>query len=284
MFFIKLLSFTINIILSGILGYYIIYLLLSTQLLFPNQQNTKPNIKSFSSTEKFSKQNLDVSNLTSNYLFGQANIKAQITTQSNISSAPITKLDLILDGIFYNSNSNLSRVTITTDTSKVYKIGDFLDKIEVKIHEIHPKKVILLRNGVTETLKFIGLKNSNTDTTKVTNLTKRKAKNNISPGKLFGNYQKQLKKNPAKLMNLLRIYPVEKAGRFIGYRLKPGQNRNLLSRFDLQSGDILTTINGIKLNSPMQGIKAIQQLATANKIDIEILRNGQIEFISFKVE
>jgi general secretion pathway protein C len=82
----------------------------------------------------------------------------------------------------------------------------------------------------------------------------------------------------------MRISAVKRGGRFIGYRIKPGKDATLLSRFNLQSGDILTAVNGVKLDSPLKGLGLIQQLATANQVDLEVLRNGRVVSLSFFIE
>jgi len=282
----KLLSIIINIMLAAILGYSTIQLFF---LFYTVPLNTQIKGKIFHSRiqSEFSPPTINTSTLLSALLFGKPKINhSQMTGQKK--TLPETKLNLKLQGIYYSSNSPISRAMIAAKNGKsaAYHIGESLPN-GVILHEIYPKKVILLRNGQYETLRFLKNKKSN----KSQFLSKRnkkmrrgKRQSNERPEKLLGNYQRQLQTNPNALIKLIRISPVNQGNRFLGYRLKPGRNAAILSQFNLQTGDILTSVNGVKLDSPLKGLGVIQQLATANQIDLEVLRNGSITSLSFAVE
>jgi len=106
----------------------------------------------------------------------------------------------------------------------------------------------------------------------------------LSPGQLLGHYQHQLQTDPNSLIKLIRISPVNQAGNLVGYQLHPGQDTHLLASFNLQPGDILTSLNGVKLDNPINGLSVIQPLATAEQINLEILSEGQPLSFSFNVE
>jgi type II secretion system protein C len=63
-------------------------------------------------------------------------------------------------------------------------------------------------------------------------------------------------------------------GKQIGYRLQLQQKGELLQQFGIEKNDILTEINGIKLNKPKNGISALRKLRTAKNINIVVKRNG----------
>jgi len=42
----------------------------------------------------------------------------------------------------------------------------------------------------------------------------------------------------------------------------------------LETNDVITEINGIKLDNPQNGIGALRQLSTANSFSIVVMRNG----------
>ncbi|EDN65628.1 general secretion pathway protein C [Beggiatoa sp. PS] len=179
-------------------------------------------------------------------------------------------------------------VATTKDKSASYRVGDSLPSGAI-LEQIKPKQVILLRNGRPETLtlmdtqKKISIRSQSNNKAKVIP-EKKYGYNGVSPEKILGNYQRQLQTNPNKLMNLMRIYPVNQNGHLVGYRLRPGKDATLLSKFNLQSGDILTTINGVTLDSPLKGLGIVQQLATANHVELEVLRQGQVIPLSFNIE
>jgi len=75
--------------------------------------------------------------------------------------------------------------------------------------------------------------------------------------------------------DLVQLQPYRQGGRLLGYRVQPGRDRGFLSRFGLQSGDVVTAVNGIRINSPARGLSIMRSLAkNANEVRIELLRRG----------
>ena len=72
--------------------------------------------------------------------------------------------------------------------------------------------------------------------------------------------------------------------KLIGYRVSPGRDRQLLSRFGLRAGDVVTMVNGVRLDNPVKGLEIIQNLQTAGQVNIEVMRNGVTQGFSFAVE
>jgi len=56
-----------------------------------------------------------------------------------------------------------------------------------------------------------------------------------------------------------------------------------LSRFGLEPGDIVTSINGIALDNPVRGLEALRDLSSADEITIELLRNGRAQKKAFSL-
>ncbi len=266
----KLISASINIILAFILGYN------TTQLLL--QLNTAPLAYNYTGhfnladKSQFLTSKLDITRLSNAYLFGKTSVSHIATQVTNTS--PDTKLNLKLQGIYHGSTS-YAAIT-ANDGNKFYRIGESLPSGAI-LHEIFPKKVILLRNGRYETLRFAG--NEDNETTRFSG---KYAKS--KPEKLLAKYQRQLKQNPQQLTKLVQISAVNKDGKLLGYRIKPKKDANLLAQFNLQSGDVLTAVNGVRLNSPLKALGLVQKLATTDKVELEVLRNGQELFLSFGVE
>ena len=192
-----------------------------------------------------------------------------------------TKLNLKLQGIFYSSKSSFAIIIGNNGKSKTYKEKDSLSPAGVDgfLHIIYPKQVILQINGRYETLLLIGTKKNQSLVKQV------KSHDALKRDKLLANYQKQLKTNPRNLLKLVRIKPETKNGRFIGFRIEPRKNNAaLLSHFKLKSGDVLTAVNNIRLDSPLKGLTVAQQLAKAKQINLELLRQGRTVFLSFAIE
>jgi general secretion pathway protein C len=265
---------SINIALAAVFGYSAmqLILLIGTAPLEVDKQHTRAR----QLVAQVSTPALNISPIVQAYLFGKPK---PVGTPIAYQMPPETKLNLKLHGVYYSSDPMKSYAMIAAANGKStsYRVGESLLSGAV-LHKIEPRQVILLRNGRYETLHIMGGDRA------VKNDIPTIAHNDIRPEKLLGNYQRQLQTNPNSLMKLMRISAVKRGGRFIGYRIKPGKDATLLSRFNLQSGDILTAVNGVKLDSPLKGLGLIQQLATANQVDLEVLRNGRVVSLSFFIE
>ena len=206
----------------------------------------------------------------------------------DIQSLPQTHLDLKLHGIYYSSNRHTSLAMISDSLGKtnLYHTNETLPN-GVILHEIHEKHVTLSKNGQIEILNLLDSKKPALITTTLNaakNVQNFSNTDELSPEQLLGHYQHQLQTNPNRLMKLIQISPINQGGNLVGYQINPGEDTNLLNRFNLQPGDILTSINGIKLNNPINSLTAIQQLANAAQINLEFLRNKQSLSLAFNVE
>ena len=72
----------------------------------------------------------------------------------------------------------------------------------------------------------------------------------------------------------LRLEPVRRDGRLIGFRAGEGAEASLLTRFGLERGDILTGVNGSPLTSFERLKELPDEFAGANSLTLEIERNG----------
>ena len=86
--------------------------------------------------------------------------------------------------------------------------------------------------------------------------------------------RKQILKNPQQLGKMVQAKPVTERGRFLGYRLSLRGNTNLAKELGLQSGDVVTSVNGIALDRPEKGLNALQNLVNAPDVTLTLLRNG----------
>ena len=230
---------------------------------------------------------LDISVLKQAYLFGKFPAIATTTSAVNVETLPKTHLELKLHGIYYSSNDHTSLAMISfLGKTNIYHTNEPLPS-GVILQEIHEKHVTLSRNEQIEILNLLDAKKSTSITNTVStakNVQNSANQDELSPGQLLGHYQHQLQTDPNSLMKLIRISPINQADRLVGYQINPGQDTHLLAHFNLQPGDILTTINGVRLDNPINGLSVIQQLATAEQINLEILRKGQPLSFSFNVE
>jgi general secretion pathway protein C len=100
----------------------------------------------------------------------------------------------------------------------------------------------------------------------------------------FTKYRNEVKQNPSSFMNYVRATPARSGdGRFIGFRLQAGRERGALKALGLQPGDIVTSINGVQIDSPAKGMKAMQALGEGDNVSVTLLRRGQETSLSLTV-
>ena len=72
-----------------------------------------------------------------------------------------------------------------------------------------------------------------------------------------------------------RIVPAFKDGQAEGFKLFSIRPDSIYSKIGIVNGDVIKRINGFDLNSPEKALEVYSKLKEANRIDIEVDRNGR---------
>ncbi len=183
-----------------------------------------------------------------------------------------------------------------------FKIGDSLAP-NITVHQIDARRVLLSRDGQlealdlpTETAPPIGASpaisvNAN-DATAV-----RQADASSSPSgddepalpeqvdatEFATNLRRAFQENPSPdaLRTFAVIDPLAQNGQFQGFRVRPGQDRRALFRLGLQTGDVITAVNGQPLANAFQAERLIRSLLTDDQIRLAITRRGREQQATF---
>jgi general secretion pathway protein C len=207
------------------------------------------------------------------HVFGVAGEEKPAPTSAAVE-APDTSLKLTLRGVFASDEAGKARAIVGDPGGKEdhYAIGDPLPG-GAKLSEIYPDRIILERNGRYETLRL-----PKERTSAVLQGTEPSAGRGDLASKVaaFSRYRTEVKQNPATFMNYVRATPARGGdGKFIGFRLQAGRERGALKELGLQPGDIVTSINGVQIDSPAKGMKAMQALGEGDNVSVTLLRGGQ---------
>lgn len=213
--------------------------------------------------------------LTSANIFG---VSEKAVSQKQ-AKAPETKLNLTLKGVLAAKPMKLASAIIAQGKSgkeDIYSVGDRMPG-GVLIKEIHPEYVVLERNGQLETLKLqkisgadLGLAGNSQDRG---GLSSNRSSSN-TPGAALKKIRGDILKNPTSFGDYAIPVLVKENGKQIGYRLKPQQKGKLLSELGIESNDVITEINGVKLDTQQNGVSALRKLSTAKNLNIVVKRNG----------
>lgn len=251
------------------------YLLVEiTWMLFPqSRESALPvTLPAQESSNKQAQQN-SFNQLTSANIFG-------VSEKANVQSAakaPETKLNLTLKGVLAATPMERASAIIAQGKAgqeDIYGVGDKMPG-GVLIKEIHPDYVVLERNGQMEILKLqkeSGLEGSGFDA--VSSLAGSPTSSRQSPARALKEIRSNILKDPTSFAEYALPVIVKENGKQVGYRLQPQKKGGLLSELGLQSTDIITQINGVKLDQPQNGISALRNLSTATNLDIVVKRNG----------
>jgi len=63
--------------------------------------------------------------------------------------------------------------------------------------------------------------------------------------------------------------------------VSPGKNRALFGRIGLRRNDIVTAVNGIDLSDPTSAFNLLEQMSSADEINLSIKRGNRMMDIKF---
>jgi general secretion pathway protein C len=203
--------------------------------------------------------------------------------------APDTSLKLTLRGVFASDEAGEARAIVGDQRGdeKHYSVGDPLPG-NATLSEIYPDRIILERNGRYETLRLP--KEQMPGNSSARGARSTRASSAVTGGgagasaSAFQKYRQEVKRNPSAFLTYVRTTPERgKDGKFIGFRLQAGRKPEALGELGLKQGDIVTAVNGVQIDSPAKGMKAMQALGEGENVNVTLLRDGQETSISLTV-
>jgi general secretion pathway protein C len=254
-----------------------------TWLLVPAAGQTEQAVTAAPAPVKRQQPRIDEQQIAGWHLFGVADTEKPV--EKKAIEAPETRLKLTLRGVFASEESTGGRAIVGDPKGKEehYAVGDPLPG-GAKLSEIYPDRIILERNGRFETLR-LPKERTQPQPGKQGNRSARPAGSAGSSGKVaaFEKYRKEIKRNPSSFMNYVQATPHREGGKFVGFKLRPGRQPEAFNQLGLQSGDIVTAINGVQIDSPSSGMKAMRALGDGDSVNATLLRGGQETTLSLSL-
>lgn len=236
---------------------------------------------------------VDVS-ISQRNLFGQVEVAAAPKAEEQVV-VPETRLNLTLVGVLASSSSATAKAIIgdASGNEEFYSIGMQVPG-GATLEEVHPTHVMLKRNNRLEMLRLPAddeLEGTNAAAAPTPTAPQARrvmpaygAGDNRSTGALLRDYRDALNQDPQSVMDLVRAEPVREGDRLVGYRISPGRDRQLLSKFGLRAGDVVTAVNGVRLDNPVKGLEVMQNLQSAGQVSVDVTRNGVAQSFSFVID
>lgn len=205
------------------------------------------------------------------HLFGTA----ENTAVDSKEVTTVTRLNLVLRGVFAASDPKYGIAIISSGKNgdeEVYGVGDPLPG-NATLHAVHAEDVILERNGQLEILKLT--RETSPDLPGISSSDNSGYGYSGSPGAALAQVRNTILHNPTSFGDYALPMVIREHGKQIGYRLMPqAKGKELLRELGLEPNDIITSINGVKMDDPRNGITALRALQRAQSINITVRRNG----------
>lgn len=223
---------------------------------------------------------LDARQIAQWHLFGEAG--QETVQQAAPIDAPETRLNLTLHGVIAADNPDNARAIIAEQNrnERSYRIGDNLPG-GAELSEIHADRVILRRAGRYETLRLPKEPLSGNEA--VVDAAAQNTTLDPAAVAVLNEYRDIMQTNPRALIDLVRPVPHQEGSQFIGFRLYPGNRRELFQQFGLRPGDLVTEVNGVTLDNAAKGIEVLNQLKEAQQLNLRIRRGRQEIDLNFSL-
>lgn len=231
---------------------------------------------------------IDLDALKSQQLFGDG---------SNVTELPVeplqrdvdedvakTRLNLKLAGVLMSNDPKYSTAVIASGSDqKVYKVDEKVSGgNNVKLAKVLPDRVILDNNGRFEALWLY----SEVDFSKSSSSSSSKSSASSRPVRDSGPVSRKISADrvPKSINEVIRFSVYREEGKMLGYRIRPGRDRELFEELGLKANDIVTSVNGVTVDDPQQIRKNYQALKTATEANLEILRDGEVVSINVSLD
>lgn len=229
--------------------------------------------------------------IAARHLLGSAQAGAAPTDNAPI---PETALNLQLRGVVASSDPKNASAIIADAAGKegFFRVGDELPG-GAALSEVHPRHIVLSRGGRFETLALPqpdlqtgaasapppGMQNP------LVMPDAPPMNPDIAPdaGAALEQLRGEFLQDPQALAALLQGEPFRQGGRFVGYRIRPGQDASLFAKFGLQNGDVVTALNGVSVVNPQGRLELMRTIGSASQVTVDLLRNGTRQLISIPI-
>jgi len=218
--------------------------------------------------------NVDITAVQKLNLFGDFNKAAVVDdapTPQEDQNLEKTKLNIELQGVIAASEPELSWAIIGRgDNQKLYKIGDVIDNAQgAKVSKIYDIKIVINNRGKLEELWLYG-----EDGKKFATSAPVRQAPTARPAQQKAVIKASDVKKAKNIGDVVRFMVATDNGKMIGYKVRPGRQRELFDQVGLKTDDIVVSVNGIEVNEPQKVREVYQALKTATEANLEVLRDG----------
>ncbi len=198
----------------------------------------------------------------------------------DVEALKLTELNLKLWGTVANEGGSSAFAVIEevkTRKQSLYRAGDSIQNATVKA--ILREKVILSVNGKDEILEMV-MASSEKAPARQTR-TRAPAQKTITLQRSFVNDAVQ---NIGNLLGQVRIRPHFEKGKPSGLSMTGIRPNSIFRKMGLRSGDVLTGVEGQKIQSVNDVIGLYEKLKSSSKVNLEVKRRNRMQTITYRIE
>ncbi len=230
-------------------------------------------------------------------LFG-AQISGEVTVIEPLEKLEETKLPLRLLGTIASEDQRLSSAAIQDLSSKqheVVRVGDFLEQHRgVEVVAIERGRVILQNGERREELVLNDdVTPAPTRKTAARRTSRRPRRTAKRPDSNLAGRLQELReqtkgirggRSPASLFSEARVLPKYENGEMIGIQLNAIKSGSFYEKFGFEDGDVITELNGIRIDNPQASAKLLTELTQAEEFVFEKIGRNGLEKLTIPAE
>lgn len=239
--------------------------------------------------EQVSSYNVDLIAMQAEQIFGEGAAEAvveAIVEQENVEDdVEKTRLNLKLVGLLVSSDQKQATATIAEGGKQaIYAINEELPVgNNVKLAKVLPDRVILNNNGNFEALWLYSEADFNVSFNRGLSAPEKAQEGSVrNPERIETSIQPS--QIPKSISDVVKFSVHRKDGEMIGFRVRPGRNKELFDQLGLQANDVVTSVNGIPIDNTQAIRDNYQQLKSATAADLEIQRGEELLYINVTLD
>ncbi|SME95416.1 type II secretion system protein N [Pseudobacteriovorax antillogorgiicola] len=196
-----------------------------------------------------------------------------------------SSLPLELVGIIYSANPASALASVKEkgyNIADIYRAGDpILGHEAANVYAVQPSRLVINNNGVKECLEIKSQKGRSFSSSP-TRTTTEPVKSDPPPSDDLATVQlessfveESLGPGFAKILESGRLVPYNRDGSMIGFKLIGVKAKSLWKKAGLNSGDVITSVNGVSMAQPDKGFEFYTALQNEREIRVEYLKKGK---------
>lgn len=249
-------------------------------------------IQAVRGSEQVSSYNVDLSAMQAEQIFGASvaepeTLAEPVQTQVE-DDVEKTSLNLKLVGLLASNDQSQASATIANGNNQdIYEINDTLPVgNNVKLAKVLSDRVILNNNGNYEALWLYSEADFNVRYSASAAPNRRVVEDDAAEDVDVERIETSVKPSdvPESISDVVRFSVHREEGQMVGFRIRPGKDREFFEQLGLEANDIVTSVNGIAIDNPQAIRDNYQQLKSATSADLEIKRGDEMVYINVTLD